>query len=69
MESNRQKLKRLGMEDDVDAIMDDFGDRVCEVCNERIEKNLSPTNPACEGQWCEEAVELWLDEPAEEGEE
>lgn len=66
MESNRQKLKRLGMEDDVDAIMDDFGDRVCEVCNERIEKNLSPTNPACEGQWCEEAVELWLDEPAEE---
>ena len=66
METNRQKLERLGAEVDVDAVMDDFGDRVCEICNERIEKNLSPTNPACEGQWCEEAVELWLDEPAEE---
>lgn len=66
METNRQRFKRLGMEDDVDTVMDTNGDQVCEICNDRIEKNLSPTNPACEGQWCEEAVELWLDEPTEE---
>ncbi len=68
METNRQRLKRLGMEDDVDTVMDANGDQVCEICAERIEKNLSPTNPSCEGRWCEEAVDLWLDEEADEGE-
>jgi len=66
VETNRQRLNRLGMEDDVDTIMYADGDRVCEICNERIVKNLSPSNPTCEGRWCEEAVDIWLDEPAKE---
>ena len=66
METNRQKLERLGIVDDADAVMDAAGDSVCEVCNREIDKNLSPQNPTCEGRWCEEAVEIWLDEPAEE---
>lgn len=69
METNRQRLDRLGMDDDVDTIMCADGDRVCELCNDLIDKNLSPSNPACEGRWCEEAVGLWLDEPAEEADE
>ena len=39
----------------------------CEVCNREVEKNLSPTNPTCEGGWCEEALEYWLDEEHKEG--
>lgn len=67
METNREKLKRLGIADDTDSVMEVACDSVCEICADRIEKNLSPTNPACEGQWCQEAVELWLDEPVKEG--
>lgn len=36
--------------------------------NKYIEKNLPPDNPACEGRWCEEAAELWLDEEPTENE-
>lgn len=66
METNRQRMNRLGMMDDVDTVMDIAGDAVCDICNQRIEKNLSPQSPACEGRWCDEAMELWLDEEAEE---
>lgn len=66
METNREKLKRLGIADDADSVIEATGDSVCEVCNREIDKNLSPQNPICEGRWCEEAVEIWLDEPAEE---
>lgn len=65
METNRQKLERLGIETDVDTVMDVYGDSCCEICNNLIEKNLSPENPTCEGRWCGEAVELWLEEAAE----
>lgn len=65
METNREKLKRLGIADDTDTVMDNAGDSVCEVCNREISKNLSPSNPSCEGRWCEEAVEIWLDEETE----
>ncbi len=67
METNRQRLERLGMMDN-DTVMDVSQEARCVICNEQIEKNLSPQNPACEGQWCEEAVDLWLDEEAEEDE-
>ena len=66
METNRQRMNRLAMMDDIDTVMDIAGDAVCDICNQRIEKNLSPQNPACEDWWCDEAIELWLDEEAEE---
>lgn len=65
METNRQRLERLGMMDD-ETIMDVSQEARCAICNELIEKNLSPQNPVCEGRWCEEAADLWLDEEAEE---
>ena len=68
METNREKLKRLGISDDTDTVMDNACESVCEICNREIVKNLSPQNPACEGGWCDEAVEIWLDEEAVEGE-
>ncbi len=64
IETNAQRLERLGMMDD-ETIMDVSQERRCALCEKHIEKNLSPTNPACEGRWCEEAAELWLDEDAE----
>lgn len=66
MGTNREKLERLGMDDDTDTIMDAACDSVCEVCNQEIAKNLNPENPTCEGRWCDEAVELWLDKPEDE---
>lgn len=65
METNRQKLNRLGIETDVDTVMDAYGDSCCEICNNSINKNLSPSNPSCEGRWCGEAVALWLEEAVE----
>lgn len=39
-------------------------DLLCEFCMERIggHKILSPTNPTCEGRWCEEAEMLYREE-------
>ena len=54
------------MDDDTDTIMDTACESVCEVCNREIAKNLNPQNPACEGRWCNEAVELWLDKSEDE---
>lgn len=68
METNRQRLERLGMMDD-ETIMDISVEARCELCNKWIEKNLHPQNPACEGRWCEEAADLWLDEEADESDE
>ena len=67
METNRQRLDRLCMEDDVDTVMNFAEDEVCAICDREIEKNLSPQSPSCEGRWWE-AVELWLDEEAKEEE-
>ena len=69
METNRDRLNRLGMTDDIDTIMDIAESEVCECCDRFIEKNLSPFNPACEGRWCEDAIEYWLEETATEMEE
>ena len=65
METNRQRLERLGMMDD-ETIMDVSQEARCDLCNKFIEKNLSPENPVCEGRWCNEAADLWLEEEADE---
>ena len=62
METNRDKLNRLCMESDVDTIMDFAESEVCDCCDRFCEKNLSPTQPSCEGRWCEEAISYWLEE-------
>ena len=67
IEINRQRCERLGMKDD-DTLMEISQEQRCAFCDKRIEKNLSPQNPACEGRWCEEAIEYWLDEEAIEDE-
>lgn len=60
METNRQRCERLGMTD-ADTLMEISLESRCFLCNKFIEKNLSPTNPVCEGKWCDEALNLWLD--------
>jgi|BioPla2DNA2_1021312.scaffolds.fasta_scaffold35302_2 hypothetical protein len=67
METNRQKCERLGMMDD-ETLMDISEGERCKICDSYIEKNLSPQNPACEGKWCDEAIDYWLDEEAIEEE-
>lgn len=66
METNRERLQRLGITD-IDSLMDESDGERCEICNKYITKNLSPQNPACEGMWCEDALEYWLDENIKEG--
>jgi len=61
-------LKSLGIAEDDETIMDYYCESVCDICNREIVKNLSPQNPVCEGAWCDEAIDLWLDEEAEEDE-
>lgn len=67
-ETNRQRLlrKRVRMIMLFDTAIEQHGDAICKVCDEKVCKNLGPSDPACEGRWCAEAVELWLDEEAEE---
>lgn len=65
MATNREIVRSEGIPTDVDELMDFAGEAICRCCNDLVEKNLSPSNPSCEGRWCEEACELWLDE--EEG--
>jgi hypothetical protein len=35
---------------------------VCEYCENNIDKDLNPQNPVCEGGWCTEAEEGYLEE-------
>lgn len=58
--TNEEKYAGLENSD----LMEISDGRRCELCNEHCEKNLSPTNPACEGKWCGEALEYWLEEDA-----
>lgn len=66
METNRQRLERLGMMDDETIYAVSTENGLCEVCEQYIVKNLDPQNPACEGRWCDEAIDYWLDEEAVE---
>lgn len=60
--TNRQYLERAGISTDIDTLMDKYSDDICAYCVDNIDKNLSPDNPACEGKWCEQAAEGWLNE-------
>ena len=64
-ETNGQRLERLGMVDD-ETMFELSEGRRCEICNENFAKNLSPTNPCCEGRWCDDALKIWLEEKTEE---
>ena len=74
METNRQRLERRGDMDNstLDKIQDDLGDRLCDYCPEQIFKEhggilSSPDGPImCEGRWCDEAMEAWLEDEADE---
>ena len=63
--TNRQRLQQAGIVDEATIMCmfdEDFGYALCDICNERVEKNLGPSNPCCEGRWCGEALAIWLDE-------
>lgn len=63
--TNRQRLIMEGVDvNDPEALFAADADSICAICNAEIEKNLSPTNPACEGRWCDKAIELYLDKEA-----
>ena len=64
-ETNRQRLERLGVSTDIDDVLEQYSDEVCEYCIENIDKNLCPTNPSCDGRWCHQAAIEWLAEEAE----
>lgn len=49
-----------------DELLDLSQEERCVLCNKYCNKNLSPTNPACEGKWCDEALDYWLDEEVSE---
>lgn len=65
METNLQRCERLGMMGD-DTLMELSEGRRCEFCDKLCKKNLSPSSPSCEGRWCDEALEYWLEEEANE---
>ena len=65
-ETNRQVLERLGVSTDIDNVLEEYSDEVCWYCIDNItDKNLSPTNPSCDGRWCHQAAIEWLAEEAE----
>ena len=64
METNRQRCERLGMMDE-ETLIGVSQEKRCVLCDRYIVKNLSPQNPACEGRWCDEVIDFWLDEEAE----
>lgn len=67
--TNEEKLEQIGIDVDSDEAREYAENHgLCDCCNEYIEKNLPPWNPVCEGSWCDEAFDYWLDEEAEGGE-
>lgn len=49
----------------LDEVMEQHSEEVCDHCYSHLDgpKALSPCNPACDGQWCTEAVLSWLQSP------
>lgn len=68
METNRQRLERLGMMDD--RVIDDLTEEIrCNYCFWAREYGggsfITPNGPImCEGRWCNAAIKLWLDDEA-----
>lgn len=60
MITNEQHYIMIGVVAD-DELMEVSGDTRCEVCK-RIEKNLVNPGGLCEGLFCEQALDLWLEE-------
>lgn len=49
----------------LDEVMEQYSEEVCDHCYSHLDgpKALSPSDPACDGQWCTEAVLSWLQAP------
>lgn len=66
-QTNEQYLQSIGVDTNrTDEVFSAAADDICAVCNAEISKNLCPSNPTCEGRWCDEAVELYLNEEVKE---
>lgn len=70
IETNRQRLERLGMMDD-ETIEELTEDIRCDYCEWTRKYGrcvfYGPNGPImCEGNRCDEAIEEWLDDEAEE---
>lgn len=46
----------------IEELMDISAESRCYLCDKYINKNLSPINPACEGKWCDDALDIWLEQ-------
>lgn len=49
----------------LDEVMEQYNEEVCDHCYSHLDgpKALSPSDPACDGQWCTEATLSWLQAP------
>lgn len=49
----------------LDEVMEQYSEEVCDHCYSHLDgpKALSPSDPACDGQWCTEAALSWLQAP------
>lgn len=70
METNRQRLERLGVTD-YDTIINMTDEIRCDYCfwAERFGGGVygTPNGPImCEGRYCDDAIQSWLDTEADE---
>lgn len=65
METNRQRLEKRGEMDNstLTHIFYNLGDRLCGYCRGL---RLKEHGELCEGRWCDEAFEEWLENEADE---
>lgn len=49
----------------LDEVMEQYSEEVCDHCYSHLDgpKALSPSDPACDGQWCTDAALSWLQAP------
>lgn len=55
----------------LDEVVEQHSEEVCDHCYSHLDgpKALSPSDPACDGQWCTEATLSWLQAPCAESDE
>lgn len=66
-ESLQEHLDRLGLysTDLVDALVEEIAqDDVCCLCHKLVEFYVAPGD-SCEGRFCHEAIDAWLDESSD----